>query len=1147
MEINASDVQSLGVEQKYDIFIVVRERSPVDGGYMRHVSQNVVLLAGAWLTMVLLQAGTDAAKARLDSNLHGGPVDPGGAPRPIHLLTAVNNVPPTLVSVPNDLIIGPGRASRSLDIKATGSSPLSYQWRKNEVLIPNATNASYTWPSPLMNPADSGLYSVVVSNPFGTTTSSNIVVTVTASPVIFSQPTNARAVLMTTTTFRVEAAGSPRLIYQWQKDGIDLAGETGTNLVISNVSLSDQANYRVKVRNLFGTATSSDAALVVTSTNEVLHVAPTPLGSPVSHYLAVGTNVTLSTSVLATKPLLYEWLKDGVPIPGATNATLALTNLQTSASGRYANQVSNPLGTVRSHETTLTIGVPPTILSRPVNTVAYLGSAAGFFVTAAGTDPITYQWRLNGRALPHATNTVFEIGAVQTNDLASYDVTVTNPFGSITSPIATLALPAPPLITSQPRSQIAPTGAQATFALSASGSSSLDYQWYKDGAPLITATNTSLTISNVQQPSIGAYWAVITNGFGSVTSSVVSLTLGVPPSLVTHPISQTVALGATVLLSTSATGHEPLFYQWSKDGTNILMATESVLPLTNFTGLKSGTYAVKVSNAFGSIISSNATLIVDFEPPLIVVQPRSSTGYLGQPATLSASILGTPSPSFQWFKNGTAIVGASGLTLSIGSLTIDDAGSYSVSATNTFGSITSSNAALTVLDTPPIITVRPRIITVSETYPFTLRASAIGQVGAYTWFKDERMLAGVTNATYQVTNATLADAGTYRVSVTNAVGVVTSTNTVVSVEPAYLWTTLAGLRGVSGNRDGKGPDARFGSPSAILASNSGDILVTDFDYGVVRIVSRDGTVTTLRDASGLPHRFVSPTDIAQDTQGNIYVMDLGISAVIVIDTKGVRNSLSVGSSWGIGVDPVGNIFVSGNLQKYGVDGGITQLASAGFFTITDITQDSQGSFLFADVNRGIMKIAVDGTVTTLAGNSSRTPTDGQGTAAGFRHANSVALDSNGNLFVADEFASRIVKVSPTGMATTVGGLVTGVIGGTAGADGIGSAARFQDPQRVAVDSSGVLYVPDRGNRTIRKGVPLNRTVAVPTLEIATTDTEVVLSWPATAIGFALESSDTLSPTPPWVAVPSTVNTNGPRLTVRQPFTDGARYFRLRMP
>jgi hypothetical protein len=184
--------------------------------------------------------------------------------------------------------------------------------------------------------------------------------------------------------------------------------------------------------------------------------------------------------------------------------------------------------------------------------------------------------------------------------------------------------PTGPTITTQPTNQTVVVGGTASFSVTASGTPPLGYQWSFDGTNIVGATNTTLTLTNVQLVQAGNYAMVVTNTYGSVTSSNAVLTVLVPPTIITQPTNQTVYAGGTASFSVTASGTLPLGYQWNSNGTNIVGATNTTLVLTNVQLTQAGNYAVLVSNPVNSILSSNAVLTVNPPPAMAVAQSGNS-------------------------------------------------------------------------------------------------------------------------------------------------------------------------------------------------------------------------------------------------------------------------------------------------------------------------------------------------------------------------------------------------------------------------------------------------------------------------------------------------------------------------------------------
>jgi streptogramin lyase len=253
---------------------------------------------------------------------------------------------------------------------------------------------------------------------------------------------------------------------------------------------------------------------------------------------------------------------------------------------------------------------PPSITKQPASLAVDLGAKASFTVTAAGTAPLYYQWQFNGASLPGATNAALSIASAQTTNEGNYQVVVTNVAGSVASSNATLTVVVPPAIIQQPQNLTVVQGATASFGVAAAGSPPLQYQWQFQNANLTGATNSTLTLTNVQAAKAGLYRVLVKNAAATVTSSNAQLTVNVPPSITTQPASETVNAGAAASFSVTASGTAPLFYQWQFNGASLPGATNPTLSLVNVQLGQAGTYDALVSNLVGSASSSAASLTV---------------------------------------------------------------------------------------------------------------------------------------------------------------------------------------------------------------------------------------------------------------------------------------------------------------------------------------------------------------------------------------------------------------------------------------------------------------------------------------------------------------------------------------------------------
>lgn len=195
-----------------------------------------------------------------------------------------------------------------------------------------------------------------------------------------------------------------------------------------------------------------------------------------------------------------------------------------------------------------------------------------------------------------------------------YFVIVSSPFDSVTSVRAVLNVIAPPNLTSQPQSLTRLQGQTAVLSVGAettvAGQTPLTYQWFFNGGALPGATSTNLTLANVTSAEAGSYYARVTGGIASTQSVTASLTVIVPPTITTQPVGGTNCSGETTTLTATVAGTAPIHCEWFY-GTNALAESNTNrLELANLTTNDTGSYFLIVTNAAGATTSSVVTLTV---------------------------------------------------------------------------------------------------------------------------------------------------------------------------------------------------------------------------------------------------------------------------------------------------------------------------------------------------------------------------------------------------------------------------------------------------------------------------------------------------------------------------------------------------------
>jgi sugar lactone lactonase YvrE len=318
-------------------------------------------------------------------------------------------------------------------------------------------------------------------------------------------------------------------------------------------------------------------------------------------------------------------------------------------------------------------------------------------------------------------------------------------------------------------------------------------------------------------------------------------------------------------------------------------------------------------------------------------------------------------------------------------------------------------------------------------------------------------------------------------------------HTVRKVVPGGSVSTLAGAALHSGSTDGTGANALFNSPTGLALDGAGNLYLADSGNSTIRKINQNGVVTTVAgvpgqqgsvDGPAASARFKWPTDVAVDSLGNLFVADfqnqtirrISVSGTVTTyagitgmdsEADGPTSSAQFSEPDGIVVDANGNVFVSDrggdSIRKITPQGLVSTFASnnasstipvgdptnSQIFFPQDLTFDAAGNLYFIDINGTIIRKATPtGALSILAGTPYAFDSqDGTGASAHFAHAQGIAVDSEGNLYVGDTNSVR--KISPLGVVTTVAGI---------GASGSGAVRSLQQPTSIVVTGPKTLAI-----------------------------------------------------------------------------------------
>ena len=524
----------------------------------------------------------------------------------------------------------------------------------------------------------------------------------------------------------------------------------------------------------------------------------------------VGDTITLSVVVTGAEPMTYQWLKDGVDLEGGTDPTLTWMDTQIEDSGTYKVRVGNVSGTIVSDGSAVTVSLPPPTVWGIVESNSDLGTlraaveAAGLVATFDGEDPLTL-------FAPH--NAAFEAlpeGAL--DDLLAH-------------PDQLLAL--------------------LTYHTLAGSQTAADLQ----PGNYVTLQGSTVAVSapggalRVNDATVVLADTLALNGVMHVIDTV--LQVPVPPSIVTPPEPVVNAVvGDTVTLSVVAAGDEPIAYQWTQDGVNLTGKTSSVLTLTNAQVSDSGTYAVRLSNAGGSITSANSTVSIRVPNLWDLLERtgelstfRAAMQTAGWDRTLqsaaSLTLLGPSDAAFAALPAGLwdSILADQNLLFAVLSyhaitgtwttthlvpgfhqtiegsniiVTEPEPGVLMINEAEVIqADLPASNGVVHVLDSVLLLPEPALILTqpagsvnafVGDTIALSVEATGLGPV-YYQWTRNGEDLEGETAPVFLKTDAQVTDSGTYAVNVTNPGGTITSRNAVVTVPS--LWQILESMPDLS--------------------------------------------------------------------------------------------------------------------------------------------------------------------------------------------------------------------------------------------------------------------------------------------------------------------------------------------------------------
>ena len=724
----------------------------------------------------------------------------------------VNYAPALTGGLPSSLTIMEGQ-SLNLEPAFTGTTPITHTWSMGKTSFDSSDTSQLSVNALTDNEA--GTYKLTSTNAGGTVVH-QVKVFVTLKPVVIKQPGGTSVKTGATVKLKATVSGSPPLTYQWHKDGEPLDKPTkGPELRMSKVAASKSGSYELEVSNPAGSVMSDAVEVVV-------HYAPILTKIPESAKVAAGSDHTIEAEAdgldaLGANVFTWKWFKDGKTLSGAVTNELTLTQSTTAQSGKYHLEVSNKAGKTLTKAVNIEVIAPPVPGKQPVGVTTYAGAKASLSGKATGTD-LSYQWYKldaegNGQPIDGAGDykLTFEPAGGEHN--GDYYVVASNIAGSVTSDTVNVTVYTLPSFQETPSGITLEQGDNASLPATVDGLD-LELAWLKDESPLARhevvnaisnpTASTTLNLTNVTTEDNGIYTIKASN-FATINLDkpilsepvVIAVTLPENPgqaiqgnTILLGDPTKTLhgALGSSVKIDVTVTsvpeGTRYIWQKLSEDGiwTDQKKLTQPVMEIKRAAYADSGYYRLRGYQ--GEDESFTTACAVSILPATWVdQQPNDSTGLEGHSHTITSGIQGPTPITLQWYSLGedgssTLLQGKTDSSLNFASLAPGDAGTYFMAATTPVGTIITDTADLDVV-AKPTITSQPTNMSAVFGSALNLEVTGEGPKIVYQWEKKDgkdwvAAAKSSTKSYLKLSRVYNQDAGTYRVTLNNSAGSVTS-------------------------------------------------------------------------------------------------------------------------------------------------------------------------------------------------------------------------------------------------------------------------------------------------------------------------------------------------------------------------------------
>ncbi|XP_042200535.1 hemicentin-1-like [Callorhinchus milii] len=603
---------------------------------------------------------------------------------------------------------------------------------------------------------DAGLYTCTATNKYGSTNSS-LNVTIMYAPTVGINKSSEDWVEGKPQTVSCDVTGSPAPRLTWTKDGKPLSREK--TLHIQSVHMDDAGLYTCTATNKYG---STNYSLNVT-----IMYAPTVDINKASEDWVEGKPQTVSCDVTGSPAPRLTWTKDGKPL--SREKTLHIQSVHMDDAGLYTCTATNKYGST-NFSLNVTIMYAPTVGINKASEDWVEGKPQTVSCDVTGSPAPRLTWTKDGK--PLSREKTLHIQSVHMDDAGLYTCTATNKYGSTNSSLNVTIMYAPTVDINK-ASEDWVEGKPQTVSCDVTGSPAPRLTWTKDGKPL--SRERTLHIQSVHMDDAGLYTCTATNKYGSTNYSL-NVTIMYAPTVDINKASEDWVEGKPQTVSCDVTGSPAPRLTWNKDGKPL--SREKTLHIQSVHMDDAGLYTCTATNEYGSTnYSLNVTIMY---APTVDINKASEDWVEGKPQTVSCDVTGSPAPRLTWSKDGKPL--SREKTLHIQSVHMDDAGLYTCTATNKYGS-TNYSLNVTIMYAPTV-----DINKASEDWvegkPQTVSCDVTGSPAPrLTWTKDGKPLS--RERTLHIQSVHMDDAGLYTCTATNKYG---STNYSLNVTIMYAPT-----------------------------------------------------------------------------------------------------------------------------------------------------------------------------------------------------------------------------------------------------------------------------------------------------------------------------------------------------------------------